>query len=167
MRSCIHAIAAAFALSLVACMPPQMPSDKLTDAAYGIVEAARFGRMDIVLQTVEPTQQEAYADAHSDWGGDIRILDIEYGGARLVAPDKAVVLMTVAWQRLDESILRSTALKQTWTLGGERWAIREEVVAGGDKKLLKEPMPKNDATTPKDEAAKPKVGAAEPSKRGS
>lgn len=127
------------------CMPPQMPADKLTDSAYSVVEAARFGRMDIVINTVDPTKQEAYADAHAAWGGDIRILDIEYGGARLTAPGKAVVLMNVAWQRLDESFLRNSSIKQTWRLGGDRWMISEEVVASGDKKLLAEPLPKDDA----------------------
>src|SRR5688572_27238902 len=153
MRSKLLALAAACALSAVACMPPQTPAAKLTDSAYSLVEAARFGRMDIVLMSVAPEKQEAYAESHADWGGDVRILDIEYGGARIVSPEKAVVVMTVAWQRIDESILRSTSLKQTWRLGGEAWRIDEEVVAGGDKRLLKEP-------TPKDDAAGPNVGAA-------
>ena len=152
MRS-ILALTAALALQAVACMPTQMPADKLNDAAYGIVEAARFGRMDILLQTVSPAKQAEYADSHAEWGNDIRILDIEYGGARMIGPDKAIVLMTVSWQRLDESTLRSSSLKQTWTLGGERWAIDEEIVAAGDKKLIKEPL-KDDAAGTK------KVGAA-------
>lgn len=150
------ALSAALALSVAACMPTQMPADKLTDAAYGIVEAARFGRMDILLQTVAAAKQSDYADSHAEWGNEIRILDIEYGGARMTGPDKAVVLMTVSWQRLDESTLRSSSLKQTWTLGGDRWAIEDEVVAAGDKKLIKAPMPKEKG----DAAATQKVGAA-------
>lgn len=145
------------AASMSACMPPQMPSDKLTDAAYSIVEAARFGRMDIVLNNVHPAKQGAYADAHAEWGGDVRILDIEYGGARILTPEKAIVMMTVAWQRIDESTLRSTALKQTWRLGGERWAIDEEIVASGDARLLKEPEPEDKS---KDNADPTRIGAA-------
>lgn len=134
-------------LALGGCMPPQMPADKLTDSAYSVVEAARFGRMDIVINTVEPLKQAAYAEAHVEWGGEIRILDIEYGGARLTGPGQAVVLMSVAWQRLDESYLRNSSIKQTWKLGGDRWMISEEVVAAGDKKLLAEPLPKEEAPT--------------------
>lgn len=127
-------------LATVGCMPPVMPADKLTDSAYSVVEAARFGRMDIVISAVKPADQAAYAESHADWGGIIRILDIEYGGAKLTGGDKAVVMMTVAWQRLDESMLRSTSLKQTWQLASEqRWVIVKEEIAGGDAGLIKEP----------------------------
>jgi hypothetical protein len=141
MRSLRLAFVAAFALNVAACMPPQTPTSKLTDHAYTVAEAARFGRMDIVMTLVDPAQHEAYSDAHAEWGGAVRILDVEYGGARLVAPNTAVVVMNVAWQRLDEAVLRSTSLKQTWKLGGSSWVIAEEVVASGDKRLLLEPDP--------------------------
>jgi len=117
---------AALMFALTGCMPPVMPADKLTDSAYTVVEAARFGRMDIVISAVKPDGQAAYAESHAEWGGNIRILDIEYGGAKLTGADKAVVLMTIAWQRLDESILRSTALKQTWQLASGSRGDRSE-----------------------------------------
>jgi len=150
---------AALMFALTGCMPPVMPADKLTDSAYTVVEAARFGRMDIVISAVKPDGQAAYAESHAEWGGNIRILDIEYGGAKLTGADKAVVLMTIAWQRLDESILRSTALKQTWQLASERWVIIKEEVSGGDAGLIKEV----EETDPKDGtpvAAPPKKVAA-------
>ncbi len=148
MRKLLAALGLASSL-MVGCMPPQTPTDKLTDSAWSMVEAARFGRMDIMISSVQPAQQEAYADAHAEWGGNIRILDIEYGGAKLVKADKAVVLMTVAWQRLDESSLRQSSVKQTWTLGGDRWLISEEVISGGDKELLKAPVKDGDDAKPK------------------
>ncbi len=119
-----------------------MPVEKLTDNAYEVVMAARFGRMDIVTAMVRPDLRAEYAEAHSEWGGRSRILDIEYSGMRLIQSDKAIVAMTVSWQRLDESMLRTTALAQTWERGEGGWLIVDEAFAGGDKGLLIKPEPK-------------------------
>lgn len=113
-----------------------MPVEKLTDNAYEVVMAARFGRMDIVTAMVRPDLRAEYAEAHSSGGGRSRILDIEYSGMRLIQSDKAIVAMTVSWQRLDESMLRTTALAQTWERGEGGWLIVDEAFAGGDKGLL-------------------------------
>lgn len=127
--------------SIAGCIPPQTPAEKLTDSAYDVVMAARFGRMDLVTAMVRPDLREAYAEAHAEWGGRIRILDIEYGGIRPIPGDRAMVAMTVQWQRLDESILRTTAVAQTWERGEPGWQIVEEQIAAGDKDLLREPLP--------------------------
>ncbi len=128
----------ALALGLVGCIPPMSQTERLTNSAYDVVMAARFGRMDIVIDAVKPEEREAFAAAHADWGGRIRIVDIEFGGVRLVAEEEAVVAMTVAWQRLDESILRTSAVKQTWKRD-QRWQIVGERVVGGDASLLVAP----------------------------
>lgn len=153
-RAILSACLIASALALGACIPPQMPVEKLTDNAYDVVMAARFGRMDIVTGMVRPDLRSDYADAHAEWGGRTRILDIEYSGLKLVQSDKAIVGMTVSWQRLDESMLRTTLLAQTWERGEEGWMIVSEVHAGGDKGLLvpKEPKPKHPDATGADEA---------------
>jgi hypothetical protein len=127
----------ALSLSALACVPPRPPVQILTESANDVVNAARFGRMDLVLEAVDPRTRDSYAATHSDWGGRIRILDMEYGGTRLTTPDEAVVLVNVSWQRVDESILRGTALKQKWVRLERRWVISEEAVAGGHKGLLK------------------------------
>lgn len=120
------------------CMPTETPAAKLTNDAYEVAIAARFGRMDIVVDTVKPEQREAYIEAHSEWGGPIRIVDLEYGGARIVGQDRAIVLMNISWQRIDESMLRSTAIKQTWVHTERRWMIDKEERVGGDKGLIRE-----------------------------
>ncbi|HTJ80334.1 MAG TPA: hypothetical protein VL400_01390 [Polyangiaceae bacterium] len=141
-----RALAVVFAVTtagaLAGCIPPQSPVEKLTDNAYDVVMAARFGRMDIVTSMVQPTAREDYVASHAEWGGKVRILDIEYGGMKLVKSDKAIVAMTVSWQRLDESMLQTTALAQTWKNTDQGWQIESEVVAGGDKGLLLLPEPK-------------------------
>ena len=141
-RALVSAFLVASALASAACIPPQMPVEKLTDNAYEVVMAARFGRMDIVTAMVRPDLRAQYAEAHSEWGGRSRILDIEYSGMRLIQSDKAIVAMTVSWQRLDESMLRTTALAQTWERGEGGWLIVDEAFAGGDKGLLLAPEPK-------------------------
>lgn len=134
-------LAAVCALLLAGCIPPQTPAEKLTDSAYDVVMAARFGRMDIVTAMVRADLREAYAESHAEWGGRVRILDIEYGGIRPLPEDRAMVAMTVQWQRLDESMLRTTAVAQTWERGEPGWQIVEERIAAGDKDLLLEPLP--------------------------
>ncbi|MFO0552502.1 MAG: hypothetical protein U0271_29200 [Polyangiaceae bacterium] len=136
MKRSIPLVFAAALTTLAGCMPPNSPTDKLTETAYDVVMAARFGRMDIVLDSVHPVEREGYSESHVDWGGQVRILDIEYGGARMTGPDTAVVFMTVAWQRLDESFLRSSSIKQTWKRV-DRWLITKEEIAAGDHGLLK------------------------------
>jgi hypothetical protein len=82
---------------------------------------------------------------------------MEYGGARMLGSDKAVVVVNVQWQRIDESILRGTALKQKWVrLENNRWMIDEETVAGGHKGLIREPDPTLDGKSPPDKAASSK-----------
>lgn len=147
----------ALSMSAFACVPPRAPGQILNENANDVVIAARFGRMDIVLDSVDPVARDSYASSHADWGGRIRILDMEYGGARLTGQDTAVVLVNVAWQRIDESILRGTALKQTWVRRENRWVIQGEVVAGGHKGLIIEGDP-SDITIPSEGSGKDAVG---------
>jgi hypothetical protein len=149
MRALAIIIALVPTIAILGCMPVQLPGEKLNDSANDVVMATRFGRMDLVISQVQPDKREAYMEAHKDWGGKVRILDIEYGGARIVAPEKAVVLMTVAWQRIDESTLRNTMLKQTWSLADQQgWKIVKEETAGGDIGLIKEDVVDTDMAAP-------------------
>ncbi|MBL8742284.1 MAG: hypothetical protein JNK04_14345, partial [Myxococcales bacterium] len=95
MRALAVVIALVPALAVLGCMPVQLPGEKLNDNANDMVMATRFGRMDLVVSQVQADKREAYVEAHKEWGSKVRILDIEYGGARIVAPEKAIVLMTV------------------------------------------------------------------------
>lgn len=118
------------------CVNPPSGGERLIQEANQVVTAARFGRMDLVLACVKPELRTGFAASHAEWGSKIRILDMEYGGATPIDEKKAVVAVNVAWSRLDETIVRSTALRQTWEFGEERWQIIGEEVADGDPKLL-------------------------------
>ena len=150
-RSSWGAISIAAALSFPACTP-NSATQVLTDTAYDISTAERFGRMDIVFDQVAPGKRDAFVAAHEGWGSVIRIVDLEYGGMRMIDPAHADVSLTVAWQRPDEASLRSTTLKQTWFHASEHWVITGETRVAGDKGLLDEPDPRLDS---KEAAAKP------------
>jgi len=169
-RSALVLVAALLVPMLGGCIPPQSPVEKLTDNAYDVVMAARFGRMDLVTAMVKPSVREEYMASHAEWGGRVRILDIDYGGLRLVGEGKAVVAMTVSWQRLDESMLRTTAIAQTWHNDEGGWLIESEDFAGGDKGLLLKPEPKRrpkksaptesaDSATAAQDASSPELAA--------
>lgn len=128
--------ALALGILLAGCVSPPSGGEKLIAEANQVVTAARFGRMDLVLACVKPELRTGFAASHVDWGGKIRILDMEYGGATPLDETKAVVAVNVAWTRIDETIVRSTALRQTWEFGEDRWMIIGEEVADGDPKLL-------------------------------
>ncbi len=118
------------------CVNPPSGGERLISDANQVVTAARFGRMDLVLACVKPELRTGFAASHAEWGSKIRILDMEYGGATPLDEKKAIVAVNVAWSRLDETIVRSTALRQTWEFGEDRWMIIGEEVADGDPKLL-------------------------------
>jgi hypothetical protein len=130
----------AAALPLAACTP-NSATQVLSDTSYNIAMAERFGRMDIVIDQVAPAKRDAFTKAHADWGGLIRIVDLEYQGMRLADPAHADITLIVSWQRLDDASLRETTVKQTW-FHGESWVITKEARVSGDTGLLDEPDPK-------------------------
>jgi hypothetical protein len=130
-------------LGSIGCTPGSA-TQVLADTSYDVAMAERFGRLDIVSDQVAPPKRQAFIDAHADWGGDIRIVDLEYGGMRLSDERHAEVLLTVAWQRLDEASLRTTHLSQAWVHAQDRWFIEDEKEVSGDHGLLDEADPKVD-----------------------
>jgi hypothetical protein len=118
------------------CINPPSGGERLISDANQVVVAARFGRMDLVLASVKPELRTGFAASHAEWGGKIRILDMEYGGATPLDETKALVAVNVAWSRLDETIVRATSLRQTWEFHEDRWMIIAEEVVDGDPKLL-------------------------------
>jgi hypothetical protein len=142
---------AALSLSLAACTPSSV-TRKLSDDAYNVAMAERFGRMDIVSDMVAASRRDDFVASHSQWGRSIRIVDLEYAGLRVAPDDKANVELIVSWQRLDEVTLRTTTLIQTWA-HNDRWEIVEEKRVGGDRGLIDEPDAKID-DTPKTDGKK-------------
>lgn len=133
-------VTAALALGTGGCIAPPTAADRLTDAAYEMNMATRFGRMDVAMSFVGEKARKQFLASHSGWGRGIRISDLEFAGLEMGKKDEAIVLVHVSWQRIDESTLRTTSIKQRWTdmeKGG--WVIADEIRVGGEPGLLGEP----------------------------
>ncbi len=140
-----HALLLGLGLAVAGCISPPSAGERLVSEANQVVTAARFGRMDLVLACVKPELRSGFLLSHQDWGNKIRILDMEYGGATPLDENKAAVAVSVAWSRLDETVVRSTALRQTWEFGEDRWQIIGEEIVDGDPKLLSTGTPPHGA----------------------
>jgi peptidoglycan/xylan/chitin deacetylase (PgdA/CDA1 family) len=55
---------------------------------------------------------------------------------RLTDPSHADVTLLVSWQRIDDSSLFNTTVKQTWFHGEDHWVITKESSVAGDPGLL-------------------------------
>ena len=132
-------IVAALVLVAAGCMG-QTKMAKLQDATSDYNTAMRFGRMDVATALVESSELGEFATRHAAWGGDIRVMDVEYGGIQLVDEDNAVVLVTVAWHRVSEPFLRTTQLAQEWSFGYGGWKLKNETRTAGDVGLIGEPI---------------------------
>ena len=99
------------ALLMVGCLGAMSPAGKLDDAVKEINDAARFGRTDLAVERVVPEARAAYVKRHRAWGGDVRVVDIEYGGVERMSEGEAVTLVGFGWFRPNEGVLRTTTVR--------------------------------------------------------
>lgn len=133
-------------LCLGGCITPANPSQRLAESAYDMNTATRFGRMDVALEHVGTQAKEGFSKRHSAWGKSVRIVDLEFGGMNLEKKNtEAEVVVTVTWQRLDESDVRVTSVAQRWADLRGTWSMQSEQEKGGDAGLLIENATKNAA----------------------
>ncbi|MBI4952722.1 MAG: hypothetical protein HY908_11865 [Myxococcales bacterium] len=151
-------VAATALLASVAagCLGPPTPFQRLGDVAYETNTATRFGRFDVAVSHVASEVQEQYAARHGSWGNELRVLDVELTGVRLVDPDTAEVSVVVQWHRIDETHIRTTQLAQRYRRGGEDWQLFEERRTAGAPGLFRVERPKK-----KDGEASPDGGAGD------
>lgn len=125
------------AAGLAGCITPPTSADRLTDAAYEMNMATRFGRMDVALSYIGEKARKQFVATHAPWGRAIRIADLEFAGVDMPSKEEATVLVHVSWQRIDESTLRTTSILQTWKeIEGSGWLIVEEKRVAGDAGLV-------------------------------
>lgn len=163
-----RASACVLLLGLAACVLPPTSSQRLAESAYDLNTAARFGRMDVALEHVKDTSRAEFAQRHAGWGRSVRVVDYEFGGVAMRKDGDADVLVSVNWQRLDESSMRSTEIAQRWTEKRGTWRMASEEERGGDRGLLAE-VPKpgvaSAGSAAPDAAAPPVVAAPPPRSR--
>lgn len=136
-----------FAFLVSGCFMPPPPSERVSDAARQCNVAARFGRMDVAAELAADEARPDFLKRRSDWGKNIRVLDVELSGFSMPSSDRADIEVDYAWSRTDEGLLRTTRVAQEWRdgLGGFR-LVRERRVAG-DLGLFGEPTPAPDGST--------------------
>lgn len=132
------ALIAPFALA--GCIGGMSPAMKLDDAVKETNEAARFGRTDLAVERVVPAARTAFVKRHRLWGGDVRIVDVEYGGVEKMTGEEAVIIVGFGWFRPNEGVLRTTQVRQTWRndRGRGPWYLLDEERVSGDPGLLGE-----------------------------
>lgn len=137
------------------CMAPPSPSQRVADAARELNLAARFGRMDVALERTSEGAREHFLRRRSEWGKDVRVVDVELAGLDMPDSEHAKVLVDVSWVRLEESVLRSTRVEQRWKNETRQgWQlVRERRFAGdyglfGESVTVLHPEPRGDVHFP-------------------
>ena len=138
-RMVVAIIGGVLGAAIVACVPPQGPLQRLTDSAYDMNVATRFGRMDVALPYVAAEAQPQFARHHALWGGSVRVVDLEIVGIRALGEDDVAVDLVVSWHRIDEMMIRQSQVRQHWQLERDDWRLVEEQRAGGDPGLFAGP----------------------------
>jgi hypothetical protein len=120
-------------LLVAGCFAPPPPSQRVTEVARTVNEAARFGRMELALEHTADGAREHFAKHRETWGNLVRVLDFELSSLSMKDSENATVLVDIQWMRVDEDLLRTTRVEQTWrgAEGDRGWSlVRERRVAG-------------------------------------
>jgi len=125
-------------LSLPACPAPQTAGARMQEEASELNTNTRFGRMELAMERVAPSEREEFLQHRRFWGGAVRIADYELVGAKLTADEDADVTIRVAWYRADEQELRSTTVRQRWHDHKGDWLLVGESRLEGAPGLLGE-----------------------------
>src|SRR3954468_6814456 len=126
------------ALILTACPMPPAASEKATDAARELNVAARFGRIDIAAGLAAAGARDEFLRKRAQWGGNIRVVDVELGGLSMPDSDHAGFQVDYSWMRMDEDNLRSTRVAQRWSSSKGAWVLESEKRVAGDVGLFGE-----------------------------
>ncbi len=121
------------------CVGHLTPIQRVQEAANELSVAARFGRMDVAAERVSRTAREGFVRQHASWGNTVRVVDWELSGLRLRDQEHAEIMLTVNWQRLEDSELRATQISQRWQDHRGAWLLESEERIGGDVGLFGEP----------------------------
>jgi hypothetical protein len=123
-------------LALGACMGAQSPVQRLTDSAYDLNMATRFGRMDVAMPYVLPDAQIEFARRHAGWGSTLRILDLDLVSIRSLGPDTVAVDLDVTWHPVAEMTIRQSQITQRWKMERDDWRLVDEARVSGEPGLF-------------------------------
>ncbi len=119
------------AVSSSGCLRPSSRGQLVTEAAREMNLAARFGRLDIAAGHAAKGARKHFLSRRSQWGREIRVVDVELSSLNITKDDRALVHVDVAWVRMNEGELKSTRVAQVWRDQRGGWLlVREKRVAG-------------------------------------
>ena len=130
------------------CFAPASPAQRVSDAARDLNVATRFGKMDMVVSHVDASVRADFMARRSQWGRDIRLVDIDLAGVEIRDETHALVTVDVSWVPLRDNILRSTRVSQNWEDNGHGWKLSREKRLAGDLGLFGEVIEVEDAPHP-------------------
>lgn len=133
----------------------QTPSAKMQETARDLNMNARFGRMELVVESVHPTYRAQFVARHRAWGTRVRVADTELVGMRF-GDNEAESMVSVAWYETAHQELRSTTVRQKWKNVRNDWLLQSEERADGDVGLFGEPVPRPEPR-PKETAQFPTI----------
>ena len=100
--------------------------ERLSQHAHDLNMATRFGRMDVAMELVARESQADFMTRHKKWHRDVRIVDLEMQGARMLTTESAEVQLAVSWHHANETNIRETSIAQKWVSSGTGWVLDEE-----------------------------------------
>lgn len=136
----MRAVAVLSGVLMVGCFAPQPPSQRVSEVARELNTAARFGRMDLALEHTAAGAQDHFRKHHAAWGNSVRVLECELASLAMKDSENATILVDVQWMLVDEDMLRTTRVEQTWRGSGQDngWSLTRERRVAGDIGLFGE-----------------------------
>jgi hypothetical protein len=119
-------------------MGHQSSTQRLQSAARELNHEARFGRMTVAAQHTADTARSTFLERRTLWGNEIRVVDVQLANMVMEDENHAELIVQYAWTRMDEGVLRSTAIKQSWSQTKTGWKLDREQRASGDAGLFGE-----------------------------
>lgn len=138
MRVSLCLISITVTLALSGCLIENMaPVRALTDQVYAINDEARWSRIDLATERVDPAYRETYLRSHRQWGHDIRIADTDTTHVTLSRDNEAAIsLVTIAWYDQRTMELYQSVIRQRWRHSEHGFRLDQEVIVGGREELL-------------------------------
>jgi hypothetical protein len=141
-------------VSWSACVTPPPPAERASDAARQLNVASRFGELASVIDMTSPRIRERFQARRSDWGKEVRVVDVELASLDLSDAHHAKVMVDFSWTRTNEGTLRATRVMQEWEAADGPWMlVREKRVSGdiglfGERVAVREGPPHPDVQFP-------------------
>jgi hypothetical protein len=128
------------------CFAPVSPMQRVSDAARDLNVSTRFGKMDLIASHVDANLRADFVSRRSQWGKEIRLVDIDLSGVQVQDSTHAAVTLDVSWVPLRDDILRATRIVQYWEDDGRGWRLVREQKLAGDPGLFGEVfIPRNES----------------------